>query len=254
MGLGIVLEADTRSGAGQIRSADRGQIRSPDRERNDIPIDGFISGHQGAGQSRAERPAIVPLGNIMHEHADGRLLGFALVMPKSATPEQWRLMSQIIYGDLDEDGAMAPLDSVRLGGRDVRIESASTSRLFGLSPGRYAGVSARWSTVTPILLSRRPDSGRRHSGAADPDVVGEQVMRDCALSGLPRPVSVEAHQGSSRHGVMPARAFRQNRERPPRWATHATVLFDRPVRGPILVGAGRYSGFGLMVPVEDCGQ
>lgn len=32
--------------------------------------------------------------------------------------------------------------------------------------------------------------------------------------------------------------------------THAILVFDEPVRGPILVGAGRYRGYGFCRPME----
>ena len=36
---------------------------------------------------------------------------------------------------------------------------------------------------------------------------------------------------------------------------HATVRFDRPIIGPLIVGAGRYRGYGLFRPfAEEVGQ
>jgi len=32
---------------------------------------------------------------------------------------------------------------------------------------------------------------------------------------------------------------------------HADIQFAAPVRGPLLLGAGRYFGLGLCLPVED---
>jgi len=32
--------------------------------------------------------------------------------------------------------------------------------------------------------------------------------------------------------------------------THAILIFDRPVVGPVLLGAGRYRGYGLCRPLE----
>lgn len=35
---------------------------------------------------------------------------------------------------------------------------------------------------------------------------------------------------------------------------HAILVFDRPVRGPILLGAGRYRGYGLCRPLSGPGS
>jgi CRISPR-associated protein Csb2 len=37
--------------------------------------------------------------------------------------------------------------------------------------------------------------------------------------------------------------------RPARFFVHATVTFDVPVAGPLLLGAGRHEGMGLMLPL-----
>ena len=34
-------------------------------------------------------------------------------------------------------------------------------------------------------------------------------------------------------------------------STHVSVLFDEPVGGPLLIGAGRHLGYGLMAPVAE---
>lgn len=39
--------------------------------------------------------------------------------------------------------------------------------------------------------------------------------------------------------------------KPPRPFTHAVVQFGVPVRGPVLIGAGRYAGFGVCRPLQE---
>jgi CRISPR-associated protein Csb2 len=41
---------------------------------------------------------------------------------------------------------------------------------------------------------------------------------------------------------------REGRRSRQQW--HVTLQFDRPVRGPVVLGAGRYRGYGLMVPLD----
>jgi CRISPR-associated protein Csb2 len=55
-------------------------------------------------------------------------------------------------------------------------------------------------------------------------------------------------------GAEKARAFPPFATgKPPiqRVLVHALLTFDSPVRGPILLGAGRYVGLGLFRPLED---
>ena len=58
-------------------------------------------------------------------------------------------------------------------------------------------------------------------------------------------------------GVRPASHFpafppRGRDERPiARRLVHVSVAFDQPVAGPLVLGAGRYFGLGLMRPVRD---
>jgi CRISPR-associated protein Csb2 len=186
------------------------------------------------------------LANIMHEHADARIMGFAIAMPICATPEQWALLSTLFFG---RDGA-APLDRILIGREAVPVAQVDRPRVQGLSPQRYVTGADVWTTVTPILLSRHPDSGRRPTA---PDRLIErvraQVAQDCVASGLPAPVRIEVEPASLLDGVGHARSFRQHRSGEARWATHATLFFDRIVHGPLLVGAGRYNGLGLLVPV-----
>jgi len=48
-------------------------------------------------------------------------------------------------------------------------------------------------------------------------------------------------------GVPPAHAFPmlQRKDGSPRWHTHAILVFDEPVCGRVLIGAGRFRGYGV---------
>ena len=83
----------------------------------------------------------------------------------------------------------------------------------------------------------------------------ERAVADaCERIGLPRPVSVEIALSPMVPGAQPVRAFRPWPGRPGRHSrarVHADIRFDRAVRGPVLLGAGRYFGLGLCLPVHD---
>jgi CRISPR-associated protein Csb2 len=70
--------------------------------------------------------------------------------------------------------------------------------------------------------------------------------------GLPRPLvvvtmCVSPHPGVSHQGEFPALKRKGGSARR---HTHAVLVFDRPVAGPLLVGAGRYRGYGLLRQLE----
>jgi CRISPR-associated protein Csb2 len=89
-----------------------------------------------------------------------------------------------------------------------------------------------------------PRKGRR--GAA------EVIARGCQYVGLPSPADVVPDQFSPLYGVQPS--FRYIVRRPrgkPRLYTHATLTFSEQIRGPVVIGAGRYFGLGLFRPVAE---
>ena len=81
----------------------------------------------------------------------------------------------------------------------------------------------------------------------DGDIVGDA----CERIGLPRPIDVIVHPVSLHLGVPVAGEF------PPlsasgkrRWHSHVVVTFAEPVPGPVLLGAGRFRGYGFLRPLE----
>jgi CRISPR-associated protein Csb2 len=45
-------------------------------------------------------------------------------------------------------------------------------------------------------------------------------------------------------------AFGNGNGKPPRPQVHAWLRFDQPVTGPVMLGAGRYRGYGLGKPLD----
>lgn len=69
--------------------------------------------------------------------------------------------------------------------------------------------------------------------------------------GLPAPREVIVTTMSAHQGAPPANAFPrlQRKDGSERRHAHAIVMFAEPVQGPVLVGAGRYRGYGVLRPV-----
>jgi len=191
----------------------------------------LIHGHNGDTHC-----AIAALPFVGGEYGDGHLMGFAVVLPRAVSTDDRRSVLAACE-PLAENGLHLP------GLGRWELEPADgTSPQQTLRPTTWTRSSRLWKTVTPILLDRFPKKG----GPA----VEQILSASCLRIGLPDPVGVDHGPYSQLKGVSPVPAFRLRRsnEDRARWGVHANIEFLNPVRGPVLLGAGRYFGLGLMRP------
>jgi CRISPR-associated protein Csb2 len=217
----------------------------------------WLSGHRPDGPvSRVRRPAFVPLGFVGHEHADGHLLGVAVALPADFPRDSTDHLFALLARQGEPDDVAGPgLGYLRLRvenpalGRPVGElaleldERPARQRAFALRPEAWTGPAERWATVTPVVLPQFPRRG------LTPE---EVVVRACTDAGFPEPAEVSAGLDPYLAGVPHARLFHvrpRTDGRPPRPLTHATIRFEAPVRGPVVIGSGRYAGYGLCRPV-----
>ena len=191
----------------------------------------LIHGHNGDTHC-----AIAALPFVRGDYGDGHLMGFAVVLPRAVSIEDRRNVLAACER-LVENGLHLP----GLGRWELEPADESAPKQ-ALRPATWTRTSRVWKTVTPILLDKFPKKG-------GPTV--EQILSaSCRRIGLPDPARVEHGPYSQMKGVSPVPAFRLRRpsEDRARWGVHATIEFANPVRGPVLLGAGRYFGLGLMRP------
>ena len=62
------------------------------------------------------------------------------------------------------------------------------------------------------------------------------MVRSCVLPGTAKPRSYQRFPSEAR--------------KPQRVLVHVRIAFGQPVHGPLLIGAGRYQGLGLCLPVD----
>jgi CRISPR-associated protein Csb2 len=181
--------------------------------------------------------AFVPLPFAGYEHADGRLLGVGILLPRTISlPDRRKVLRACALLEKINLRDALSLWTVELAGFDVPQRT--------LRPSSWAGLSLCWSTVTPILLDRFP---KKRLGV-------ESILTvACERVGLPAPVVIAHQPYSILSGVPPVPAFRLVRTEgeQPRWGVHATLRFGLPIRGPVALGAGRYFGLGLMKPIKE---
>jgi CRISPR-associated protein Csb2 len=89
--------------------------------------------------------------------------------------------------------------------------------------------------------------------------IASLLRQACANIGLPKPIRISAGKHSAVQGAPSAypsgRAPRWTRWRLPmslasRQLTHAVLQFNAPVRGPLILGAGRFLGLGLCRAID----
>ncbi len=215
-------------------------------QSNDLPppVRELLSGH-GSDGSPQDTPhlAFLPLAFVGHPHADGRLLGMGLVLPYGISPEHRRTALRAI-------GQVRRLALGRLGAWRLAPDTG-LSPPWNLRPEAWTAAPegvTHWGTVTPVVFDRHPKAEGR------PDyhrAVAAMIATACTRIGLPEPREVVVTQVSVHCGVPPAFQFPRLRRKDgsERRHAHAVVVFDRPVRGPVLIGAGRYRGYGLLRPM-----
>ncbi len=224
------------------------------------PVASVLSGHgAGGGPAQEDHLAIVPLPFVGHARATGSILGVALVLPRATPVEARRAVFRAVRAwedasrQEDEDTPALPIRLGRAGVLEVeRVEWAPVPAT--LRPETWTAPARVWLSATPVALDRNPGDLRsrdRDAGAKALAQAGAIVASACVRVGLPEPVAVEILPAAPWAGADKARRFPRFPENPAklqRVLTHIRVEFAVPVRGPLLLGAGRYLGLGLMRP------
>lgn len=214
------------------------------------PVPEWLSGHAPDGSaSRLPHIALVPLPFVDAPHADGRLMGVALALPRDLDPAE---VGTVLEAWLrNEDGL--PRRTRLFNGQwlecAVELETRETPPV-NLQAETWTTPSRHWATVTPVVLDRH------FKGADKWDRAAESVKDACERIGLPRPSEVLLHPvslcaGVPKSGDFPALA--RKRDGGPMQHSHATLIFPEAVGGPVLIGAGRFRGYGLCRPIQAGG-
>lgn len=210
----------------------------------DQPVSEVISGHSPESTLDDPRPlpgphlALLPLADVGHPFARGHLLGLAAALPAGLKPSD-RLACLRALGRVSEL-ALGPLGLWRL----ERCDASERRRV--LLPETWRRPSRVWSSVTPVVFGKYPSSFWSEEAHAF-------IREACVIAGLPEPVEVALAPVAWVLGVPPAFRFPPLPSRPgkPRRPhIHVLVKFDRPVAGPVLIGAGRHLGYGLCRQLE----
>lgn len=224
------------------------------------PLPHALSGHRADG-GPADLPhiAFVSLPFVNHEHADGSLQGCAVVLPRGLSEVDRKTLFQMIAG-WERDREVESNSVMELAGESlpgVKVKRMDLPTKISLRPETWSRVARRFVTALPIALDRNPGNLRSNKlqTAHKAAVEAQRFVADaCQHIGLPRPISVEISSTPFLAGAQPVRAFQPwpiQRGRAPRVKVHADIRFDTDVRGPVVLGAGRFYGLGLCLPISE---
>lgn len=198
------------------------------------------------------RVQIVPLPSIGHEHADQQIRRVVIEVPANCPLRA----DDVIW-------AFSGL-TLRRHGRNIDLVRAQPHRQL-----EHYGVdstpSCSWQTVTPIALTHatrrriEPNRSKRtadeNKGAAERRLEQEQAtselrqaLRHAGVSGQVIRVHVQREPFSGRGKRVEDFASGDRFNKHSLW--HATLAFDRPIGGPLLLGDGRFMGLGLLQPLQ----
>ena len=220
--------------------------------RCEDPIPEWVSGHTKDGKaSKVPHMAVFPLPHVGCEHADGHFLGLAIAMPRSV-PENEIARNLAWLNDYDKSGQPRPIAIYN--GKHIDWQVCLEQSEFpprALRMETWAKHSQYWATVTPIVFDRYP------KGAEKERQVLKMIATACERIGLPKPASVMLTEVSPFPGVphrsrFPALLRKHDQARMRH--SHAVLCFDAPVSGPVLLGAGRFRGYGLCRPLLPAGR
>lgn len=238
-------------------------LRSSVLSHSAEPLDPVLSGHDLDGPTRLPHVMWLALPNVGSPHSDGRVMGLAMALPASLTDSQ-RTQVVAAVRAFEDAGATLSWRDRTIALTPSSVSAATLDRWEGgaRSSDRafWVGPSSVWTSATPIALDRYPRVLRRRDAGRTDDLSAEisyGVGVACQRVGLPAPEAVDLVIGSPLVGIPPVGggsgrqrfpAYRANSSQT-RYAVHVTIRFDRPVHGPLVLGAGRYFGYGLMFPV-----
>lgn len=230
------------------------------------PVPPVLSGHRGSQRLDEPHAAFLALPNVGNARSDGVVTSLAVSFPAEVSGPDLEQIEDAVRHFLAAGGELTwQGGSIRVAG--AHWESATPQdRMIGRSVLRTASrqfwsrPSRRWTSVTPVALNRFPKALERHP--IDWALVGEQLTDFAATAcrdlGLPVPDHVAAVPGPPMAGIAPVGQQARGRSFPHfrlsngqrRYTTHLHLQFAELVAGPVILGAGRYFGYGLMLPVD----
>lgn len=204
------------------------------------PVPSVITGHIKDGHP-AEMPhmALTPILDSGRQYSDGHIMGIAVWIPEDMPPFITRELT----------GTCLRIKELAMGdhgviGLETILPADEEHMPLALRRNTYSGKSRTWATVTPVVFGKHP----KKSGNNKPDAVTDEMFR---ISGLPSPIEFRMGKSPPFRGALNPRNMYVPSKFTGRLVSHVIVKFPVAVRGPVILGSGRYLGYGHMLPFHD---
>lgn len=215
----------------------------PDTART---VERLVIGRGSGPRDFAQRIRLIPIPSIGTAHTDPSIRRVVVEIP----PE-----CPIRVADLKWAFAgLTPFDPITGEAWSGRLVSTEHTRMLG----RYAGLGTRFASITPVALPHSPQrSGEAHAKKARPGRSGDeghavsavrQALRHAGVAARPLRIEVQREPFQVRGTI--AERFARSSRFSARSLWHVRLEFPTALRGPMIIGDGRYSGLGLLVPEE----
>jgi CRISPR-associated protein Csb2 len=212
-------------------------------------IERFVIGRGATDADKARRTRILPLPSIGMEYTDPGIRRVLIEVPPdlpiAAEDVLWSVSGQSVCDRIDpKTGEILVEGPVLAPAQDERM-----LRQYGIGtpPAR------RWQTVTPAALPERRAAGRMggEARAAAERRAAAAVANALRQAGFdPAGITVRVQSEPLHRNGLRSDAFDPDRfDR--RSLRHIEITFLRALRGPIVVGDGRWMGLGLMRRVTE---
>jgi CRISPR-associated protein Csb2 len=224
-------------------------------------IPAVVSGHAPDGAPLGQpHLGVAPMAFLGSRHADGTVFGLALIPPRSGDLLSDATFQRAVREILPwrEETSRRELTLEGEGFRLV-LALAGESPRRSLDAAPYIAKATIWASGTPIVLDRHL---KEIGNEARQTEIENLLRRACANIGLPEPERVVADKHSAVDGAPsaypsgcapPWTGWRIPQSLTSRQPTHAVLKFRHPVRGPVILGAGRFVGLGLCRAIDLSG-
>lgn len=217
--------------------------QSPPSSIDDDWIERYVAGHRSNNGAEHRQLSYVPLPSLGHERVDQSVRRVMITAPVG--DDEWlEHLARLLTGR-----QLRPEN-----GHEFRDQGPPTlERVYRDNVAeRYSKAANQWASVTPIILpghsDGKPAKAKKLIEAA---LVQSDIEQSCSYEW-----STISHFRNSLTAHKYDKDKRENFFLPSylqRWsAVHLTLAFDDDVKisGPLVLGAGRHCGFGLMAGVD----
>jgi CRISPR-associated protein Csb2 len=223
-------------------------------QKREFWIEKTFVGRDAAEVDKARRIRITPLPSIGHAQVERSIRRVLVTIP----PE-----CPIAAGDVAWAFSGLAIESDRQTGEIIELISAGNRTMLQHYGVEDSAPARLWRTVTPAAVPERAARRRidprkkREEAKGGAERIRENAAAESAVrqalhhAGIDAPaqairVQREPFEGKGRRAEAFAKETRFVKER--LW--HVEVAFAQAIRGPLLIGDGRYLGLGLMAPVR----